>query len=282
MNFDFSYFVSVFPEIVTYLPTTLFIAIISIVIAIIVGLFIALIRVQKVLVVDSLLALYISLFRGMPTVVLLFIIYYGLPQLFPSLKGISAMAAALLCFSLKYSAYLAEIFRAGLESVDNGQREAGMAMGLSLTNIYRHIVLPQAFVNALPSTGNMFISLLKDSSVAFFVGVPELLSAGKLITAESYKFFETYAKIDGWKPSGTELFLASEKSNLDLETLARVNPDIIITSDLAHGKANTYAESLEQYCNKKPKILMINEVSDQYFDLLSQNEGQTILLLASQ
>lgn len=97
-----------------------------------------------------------------------------------------------------------------------------------------------------------------------------------------YKFFETYAKIDGWKPSGTELFLASEKSNLDLETLARVSPDIIITSDLAHGKANTYAESLEQYCNKKPKILMINEVSDQYFDLLSQNEGQTILLLTSE
>ena len=128
MNFDFSYFISVFPEIVTYLPTTLFIAIISIIIAIIVGLFIALIRVQKMLVVDSLLALYISLFRGMPTVVLLFIIYYGLPQLFPSLKGISAMAAALLCFSLKYSAYLAEIFRAGLESVDNGQREAGMEM----------------------------------------------------------------------------------------------------------------------------------------------------------
>ena len=177
MNFDFSYFISVFPEIVTYLPTTLFIAIISIIIAIIVGLFIALIRVQKVLVVDSLLALYISLFRGMPTVVLLFIIYYGLPQLFPSLKGISAMAAALLCFSLKYSAYLAEIFRAGLESVD------------------RHIVLPQAFVNALPSTGNMFISLLKDSSVAFFVGVPELLSAGKLIAAESYKFFETYLAV---------------------------------------------------------------------------------------
>ena len=96
-----------------------------------------------------------------------------------------------------------------------------------------------------------------------------------------YKFFETYAKIDGWKPSGIELFLASEKSNLDLETLARVSPDIIITSDLAQGKANTYVESLEQYCNKKPKILMINEVSDQYFDLLSQNEGQTILLLTS-
>lgn len=195
MNFDFGYFLSVFPEIITYLPTTLFIAVVSIIVAIIVGLLIALIRVQKVPVVDSLLALYISLFRGMPTVVLLFIIYYGSPQLFPSLKEMSAMSAALLCFSLKYSAYLAEIFRAGLESVDNGQREAGMAMGLSLTNIYRHVILPQAFVNALPSTGNMFISLLKDSSVAFFVGVPELLAAGKLLTVESYKFFETYLAV---------------------------------------------------------------------------------------
>lgn len=105
------------------------------------------------------------------------------------------MTAAVLCFSLKYSAYLAEIFRAGLESVDNGQREAGLAMGLSLTKIYRYIILPQAFVNALPGTGNMFISLLKDSSVAFFVGVPELLATGKLLTVESYKFFETYLAV---------------------------------------------------------------------------------------
>ncbi|MBN6066204.1 amino acid ABC transporter permease [Aggregatibacter actinomycetemcomitans] len=195
MNFDIAYFFGVFPQIITYLPTTLFIAIISILIALVIGVLIALVRVQKIVVVDSLLALYISLFRGMPTVVLLFIIYYGLPQLFPSLTEMSAMSAAVLCFSLKYSAYLAEIFRAGLESVDNGQREAGLAMGLSLTKIYQHVILPQAFVNALPGTGNMFISLLKDSSVAFFVGVPELLAAGKLLTVESYKFFETYLAV---------------------------------------------------------------------------------------
>ena len=195
MSFDFVYFISVFPNIISYLPTTLFIAVVSIFIAIFIGLFIALIRVNKSFMIDGVLALYISLFRGMSTVVLLFIIYYGSPQLFPSLKEMSAMNAALLCFSLKYSAYLAEIFRAGLESVDNGQKEAGMAMGLSLINVYRHIILPQAFVNALPSTGNMFISLLKDSSVAFFVGVPELLAAGKLLTVESYKFFETYLAV---------------------------------------------------------------------------------------
>lgn len=195
MNFDFSYFLSVFPEIIGYLPTTLLISVVSILAAIVFGLIIALIRVQRYLVIDQLLAVYISLFRSMPSVVLLFLVYYGSPQIVPAMVGMPALTAAIICFSLKYSAYLAEIFRAGLESVDNGQKEAGSAVGLSQLQIYRHVILPQAFVNALPGTGNMFISLLKDSSVAFFVGVPELLSAAKLMTVESYKFFETYLAV---------------------------------------------------------------------------------------
>lgn len=195
MNFDFSYFIGVFPQIITYLPTTLFIAVVSILTGIAAGLIIALIRIQKIAVVDQILALYISLFRGMPSVVLLFIVYYGSPQIIPAFKQMPAMTAAIICFTLKYSAYLAEIFRAALESVDHGQREAGIAVGLSNLKVYQHIVLPQAFVNALPGIGNMFISLLKDSSVAFFVGVPELLAAGKLLTVESYRFFETYLAV---------------------------------------------------------------------------------------
>lgn len=195
MNFDFAYFISVFPQVIGYLPTTLLIAIVSILVSIVLGLLIALLRVKRVLVLDQLLALYISLFRGMPSVVLLFTVYYGLPQMFPVLTKMPAIVAAIICFSLKYSAYLAEIFRAGLESVDHGQKEAALTVGLSSAQLYRHIILPQAFVNALPGTGNMFISLVKDSSVAFFVGVPELLAAGKLLTVESYRFFETYLAI---------------------------------------------------------------------------------------
>ena len=195
MNFDLSYFLSVFPEIIGYLPTTLLISVVSIFLAVLFGLAVALIRVRRVLVVDQLLALYISLFRSMPSVVLLFLVYYGSPQIIPAMVNMPAITAAIICFTLKYSAYLAEIFRAGLESVEHGQREAGSAVGLSPFKIYRHIILPQAFVNALPGTGNMFISLLKDSSVAFFVGVPELLAAGKLLTVESYKFFETYLAV---------------------------------------------------------------------------------------
>lgn len=195
MNFNINYFFSVFPQILPYLPVTLFIAIISFVFATILGLTIALIRNNKIILIDSFLALFISLFRGIPSVVLLFIIYYGLPQIFPIMKQVGATTAAIICFSLKYSAYLAEIFRAGLTSVDLGQKEAGLTSGLSTIQVYRGIILPQAMINALPNAGNMFISLLKDSSVAFFVGVQELLAAGKMLTANSFLYFETYLAV---------------------------------------------------------------------------------------
>lgn len=195
MNFNINYFFSVFPQILPYLPVTLFIAITSFVFATILGLAIALIRNNKIIVIDSFLALFISLFRGIPSVVLLFIIYYGLPQIFPIMKQVGATTAAIICFSLKYSAYLAEIFRAGLTSVNLGQKEAGLTSGLSTIQVYRGIILPQAMINALPNAGNMFISLLKDSSVAFFVGVQELLAAGKMLTANSFLYFETYLAV---------------------------------------------------------------------------------------
>lgn len=195
MNFNVNYFLSVFPQILPYLPVTLFIAVVSILFAMVLGLTIALLRNNKIIIVDAIFSLFISLFRGIPSVVLLFIIYYGLPQIFPVLKHMGATTAAIVCFSLKYSAYLAEIFRAGLASVDPGQKEAGLTSGLSTIQVYRNIILPQALVNALPNTGNMFISLLKDSSVAFFVGVQELLAAGKILTASSFLYFETYLAV---------------------------------------------------------------------------------------
>ncbi len=195
MKFDFSYFLSVFPEILPYVPTTIFISLTSMGFAVTIGLIIALIREGKIPLVDPLLALYISIFRGIPTVVLLFIIYYGLAQIFPIFKLVPAIVAAILCFSLKFAAYLAEIFRAGLQSVDFGQKEASLSVGLTTFQSYRRIILPQAFINALPGVGNMFISLIKDSSVAFFVGVAELLAAGKLLATNNYKFLETYLAV---------------------------------------------------------------------------------------
>ena len=94
MNFNFGYFIGVFPQIISYLPTTLLIAVVSIFFSILLGLIIALVRVQKFPILDQLLALYISFFRAMPSVVLLFIVYYGSPQIFPALTKMPAITAA--------------------------------------------------------------------------------------------------------------------------------------------------------------------------------------------
>ncbi|AXW86240.1 amino acid permease [Lonsdalea britannica] len=192
MNIDFGYLLNVFPQVLMYVPTTLLLAVVSMLFAIILGLALALLRESRFLVVVKLVELYISLFRGIPSLVQLFIIYFGLPQLFPELNGMSAMSAAIIGFSLKNSAYMAEIFRAALASVDPGQTEAGLSVGMNRAQIYGRIVLPQALLNALPATGNTFISLIKDTSVAFALGVSELFAEGKMIAAESLRFFETF------------------------------------------------------------------------------------------
>ncbi|MCW2476853.1 MULTISPECIES: amino acid ABC transporter permease [Symbiopectobacterium] len=192
MNIDFAYLLKVFPQVLLYLPTTLLLAVVSMIFAMILGLVLALLRESKITVLVKVIEFYISLFRGIPSLVQLFIIYFGLPQLFPALSDLTAMSAAIIGFSLKTSAYMAEIFRAALASVDWGQTEAGLSIGMNRSQIYRRIVLPQAMLNALPATGNTFISLIKDTSVAFALGVSELFAEGKMIAAESLRFFETF------------------------------------------------------------------------------------------
>lgn len=192
MNIDLAYLWQIAPQILRYLPMTLWLAVASMVCAMALGLALALLRQNRVPLLSPLTALYISLLRGMPSLVQLFIIYFGLPQLFPALTGLSAVNAAIIGFSLKNAAYMAEIYRAALASVDPSQREAGLAIGMRPLQIYRRIILPQALRNALPATGNTFISLLKETSVAFALGVHEMFAEGKMIAAESLRYFETF------------------------------------------------------------------------------------------
>lgn len=195
MNFDFVYMLSVFPEILKYLPLTLMMTIIAMVISVVIGLVLAFIRNSKVPVINQLAALYISFFRAIPMLVQLFLVYYGLPQLFPSLNEMDAVTAAIISFSLKEAAYLAEIFRAALISVEKGQLEAALSVGMTKVQAYRRIILPQATQNALPATGNQFISLIKETSLAFTLGVVELFAQGKIMAASSLKFLETYLAV---------------------------------------------------------------------------------------
>lgn len=191
MNFDIGYMLAMIPQLLTYLPVTLFISLCSILLATVLGAGLAvLLRSARPL---SLFArLYISFFRGTPVLVQLLIIYFGLPQLFPLLNSMSAIYAVIVGLSLNSAAYLAEVFRAAIDSVDRGQWEASLASGLSQVQAARRILLPQACRNAIPSAGNIWIGLIKNSSLAFTLGVTELLAGAKLIATESLKFFEAY------------------------------------------------------------------------------------------
>lgn len=192
---DFGYVIQIIPELLKYLPITLYLTIISMIIAIIIGVILAVILVNKVPILLQIAKVYISFFRGTPVLVQLLMIYFGLPQLFPIFNELGAGTAAIIAFSLNTSSYLAEIFRAGLESVDKGQAEAATSVGMSYPQAMRGIVLPQAIRNALPATGNMFIGLIKNSSLAFTIGVTELLAQGKLLASANLRFFEAYLAV---------------------------------------------------------------------------------------
>ena len=195
MNFDISYFLGLFPAVTPYIPMTLMMAFVSMVIAIIGGVILAFILKNKIPVLHQFATVYISFFRGVPTLVQLFLIYYGLPQIFPSMSAMDAVTASIIGLSVKNSAYLAEIFRAALNSVEDGQLEACYTVGMSKLQAYRKIILPQAIKNAIPATGNTFIGLLKETSLAFTLGVTELFAQGKIIASSSLKYLETYLAI---------------------------------------------------------------------------------------
>lgn len=195
MNFDPIYFFETFPKLMPYLPITLMLAIVSLILSIIGGLIIALILRAKIPVLKEIAIVYISFFRSIPSLVQLLLIYYGLPQLIPGMRVIDALTAAIIGLSIKNAAYLAEIFRAAITSVDKGQFEAAHSIGLSKTQTYIKIVLPQATRNAIPASGNIFIGLIKETSLVFTLGVTEIFAKSKLLSSASYKYLETFLAV---------------------------------------------------------------------------------------
>jgi putative amino-acid transport system permease protein len=195
LNFDPIYFFETFPKLMPYLPITLMLAIVSLILSIIAGLIIALILRAKIPVLKEIAIVYISFFRSIPSLVQLFLIYYGLPQLIPGMRVIDALTAAIIGLSIKNAAYLAEIFRAAITSVDKGQFEAAHSIGLSKTQTYIKIVLPQATRNAIPASGNIFIGLIKETSLVFTLGVTEIFAKSKLLSSASYKYLETFLAV---------------------------------------------------------------------------------------
>ncbi len=180
-----------FSDAVEYLPvlmqgvlTTIAITLAALLIATVLGLFWALLRVSGIAPLAHASRILTNLIRGIPIIVVLFYMYFVLPDFGISL---SAFQAGALGLGIAYSSYMAEVFRAGIDAVDVGQHEAAQSLGMSRTMLMRRVVLPQAFKIALPPYGNNLVMMLKDSSQTAVITVVELSMQSKLIAAATFK-----------------------------------------------------------------------------------------------
>lgn len=172
------------PFLLSAAVVTLYLAVAGVTIGLVLGLVAALVRVAKMPVLDPLARLYVSVIRGTPLLVQVYVVYYGLPQFGIRLDPITSGIAAL---SINIGAYLSESFRAALESVDRGQMDAALSIGMTYWQAMRRIIIPQSFRTALPTIGNSFIGLLKDTSLVSVITVQELLRATTLIIARTFQ-----------------------------------------------------------------------------------------------
>jgi polar amino acid transport system permease protein len=187
---------------------TLFISLVSIFCATVLALAAALGRLSKNGVLYGISTFYTSFFRGTPLLLQVMLIYLGLPQV-----GIvlSAVPAGIIALSLCYGAYMAEIFRAGIEGVPEGQTEAALSLGLKPYQVMRLVILPQALRLVIPPTGNQFISMLKDSSLVSVMGVWELMYLARTHGRSEFKYMEMLisAALIYWALSGIFEFIQS-------------------------------------------------------------------------
>ena len=138
-------------------------------------------------------AVYADCIRGTPLLVQIFLIYFALPMI--TGQRVEPFIAAVAACGINSGAYVSEIFRAGIQSIDVGQMEAGRSLGLTWWQTMRYIILPQAFKNILPPLGNEFIAMLKDSSLVSVIGFEELTRRGQLIIAQTYGSFEIWMTV---------------------------------------------------------------------------------------
>ena len=177
------------------LQNTILIAVVGLLIGIVIGTLIATVRVvpkykRLPRILNGICSFYVGLFRGTPIVVQLLVFYYVLLPIIGIRMG--GVQVSMLVFGLNSGAYISEIMRSGIQSVDPGQLEAGRAVGLSFTTTMIDIVIPQAVKNILPTLGNEFISLIKETSVVSFVGAADLYVAFSFIGSNSYEFMVPY------------------------------------------------------------------------------------------
>lgn len=185
------------PMLLTAMGQTLLLALWGLLFGCILGIIFGLASVVDNKVSKTISLIYVNLIRGVPMIVLAFFVFYGIPYGLKSLFGskfvLTALQAGTICLALNCGAYMSEIIRAGIQSIDPGQMEAARSLGLSYWRSMFRVVLPQAIKNMIPSIVNQFIITLKDTSILSVIGFPELVNKAQNVIAITFKSFEIWA-----------------------------------------------------------------------------------------
>ena len=167
---------------------TLEITALSVGLGLLIGMFVGVAKLSDNRLIRGLASVYVDCIRGTPLLVQIFLVYFALPQII----GHRIDPFAIMAFGINSGAYVAEIFRAGIQSIDKGQMEASRALGLNWFQAMRFVIMPQAFKRIIPPLGNEFIAMLKDSSLVSVIGFEELTRTGQLIISRTYAAFEIW------------------------------------------------------------------------------------------
>ncbi|MDR2096984.1 MAG: amino acid ABC transporter permease [Spirochaetaceae bacterium] len=203
--FDISLVFTQIPRILDALPVTLCLTLLSLICGLVIALAVAVVKIAKVPVLRQICSVYVSLTRGTPLIVQLYLTYFGIPLILRyvnyyngtdfNINAVPPVVFALTALALNQGAYSSETIRAAILSVDKGQIEAAHSLGMTAGQLLRRVVIPQAFVIALPSLGNSLIVLLKETSLAFVCSVVDITAKAKIIAGNSYRFFESYCSV---------------------------------------------------------------------------------------
>lgn len=186
----FEYVANILPKLIKMIPLTLFVVLVAGISSFFLGVIVTAIRIKKVKVLFQIISVYVSFMRSTPSLIQLFVVYYGLPIIF-KLAGVdiqqwSRTGFAILTLVLHNGAYLSEVMRPAYLAVDKGQHDAADSIGLTRTQKFFRIICPQVVPIALPSLGNLLIDLIKDTSILFTIGVVDLMGKAKLIISNDY------------------------------------------------------------------------------------------------
>ena len=193
MDMNIELIKSAIPLLIAGAGITVEITALSVFFGMLIGIIVALARLSDFKILRWLGNVYVDFIRGTPLLIQIFLVYFALPSIIG--HRVDAFFAAISACSINSGAYVAEVFRGGIQSIDVGQMEAGRSLGMTWWQTMRYIILPQAFKRIIPPLGNEFIAMLKDSSLVSVIGFEELTRRGQLIIARTYASFEIWMAV---------------------------------------------------------------------------------------